>query len=184
VTGIPFSGTETTQGQQTRPDGSQFAINDQTKIYRDSSGRVRTETTTTAPQVRTMITIVDPVAGFVARLDPSNSTATKSPLPGNPPPAPPDAPQGTDLGTKVINGLAATGARTSFTTPDGATITHEVWTSADLKTPVEVINTDPRGTMTMQLTSVTRGEPDASLFQIPATYTVSTRARGGRGPAE
>ena len=181
VTGNPFSGTETLQGERTLPDGIQVAINDQTKIYRDSSGRVRTETTVSAPQARTMITIVDPVAGFVTRLNPAASIAIKSPLPVNAPapPAPPNT-QSQDLGAKLINGLSATGTRTSFTTADGATVVREVWTSPDLLTPVEITMSDPHGgTTTMQLTSVSRGEPDGSLFQVPANYTVSTRTRPG-----
>jgi hypothetical protein len=44
-----------------------------------------------------------------------------------------------------------------------------------------VKTSDPRfGTTTMQLTNVVRAEPDATLFQVPAGYTV-TQGRGRRG---
>lgn len=196
VTGVPFTGTETMQAQQTLADGTQISRSDTTKIYRDSSGRVRRDTTI---QSRTMITIFDPVAGYVVRLDPSTSTAVKSALP-SPPPTPPSGnpPQGpgtvttTDLGSKTIAGLVATGTRTTMTIPAGAIgnsqaiqVVRDVWTSTQLEIPVLVTSTDPqRGTSTMQMTSATLGEPDASLFQIPASYTVSSRARVGRGPAQ
>jgi len=193
VTGVPFTGTETMQAEQTLADGNQIQRSDSTKIYRDSAGRVRTETTA---QSRTMITIFDPVAGYVAHLDPSTSTADKMTLPANPPPGNPPQGPGTvatqDLGSKTINGLVATGTRTTITIPAGTfgntqalQIVRDVWISTDLQIPVLVTSTDPqRGTSTMQLTSAVRGEPDASLFQIPASYTVSARARRGRGPAE
>ena len=49
----------------------------------------------------------------------------------------------------------------------------------DLKVPVMVKTTDPRfGTSQTQLTNIVRAEPDPSLFQVPAGYTV-TKERGG-----
>jgi len=45
--------------------------------------------------------------------------------------------------------------------------------------PVMIKSSDPRvGTTTTQLTNITRSEPDPSLFQAPADYTVTK----GRGP--
>jgi hypothetical protein len=94
-----------------------------------------------------------------------------------------------ELGTQTINGVLATGTRTTRTIPVGAigntqpiqTI-HERWVSADLQVPVMVKTTDPRfGTRTTQLTNINRVEPDASLFQVPSDYTVQ-RGQGGRGP--
>ena len=196
VTGAPYSGTEQVQMQQTLADGNQIQHTDSGKVYRDSQGRVRTEMTR---GTHTMITIFDPVAGYVAHLDPTKQTATKMTLPSNPPshPAPPNPPQISkqDIGTETMSGLTATGTRITETIPAGAfgnqqpiQTVREVWVSTALSVPVLVKTTDPRfGTSTIQLTDITRSEPDPALFQIPAGWTVTTRqppAAGGPGPEE
>lgn len=202
VTGAPFSAVATTQRQQTLSDGNQISKETQTKIYRDTAGRIRTETTLTTPSGTTesRISIFDPVAGYVAMLDPTKLTAVKHTLPAPPSgakaerPAPPTgeaAPQveKTDLGAKTIAGLEATGTRTIRTIPAGAVgnseaiqIVHEVWTSSALKIPVLATSSDPEhGTSTTQLSAVTQAEPEASLFQIPSNYKVTTQAGPG-GP--
>jgi len=94
-----------------------------------------------------------------------------------------------DLGSQSINGVLATGTRTTHTIPAGAignaqpiVTIHERWESADLKVPVMVKTTDPRfGTTVTQLTNINRAEPDSSLFTVPSDYTV-TRGGPGRGP--
>ena len=94
-----------------------------------------------------------------------------------------------DLGTQSINGVLASGTRTTRTIPAGAignvqpieTI-HERWVSTDLKVPVMVKTTDPRfGTTVTQLTNVNRAEPDSSLFTVPSDYTVTRGGPGGPG---
>ena len=101
-----------------------------------------------------------------------------------------------NLGLQTINGLAATGTRTTQTIPAGAIgntqpiqIVREVWMSQDLKIPVMIKTTDPRfGNTVMQLTNVQTTNPDPALFQVPAGYTVQSspgRMPGGhmRPPA-
>ena len=175
-------------------DGNQISKETQTKIYRDSEGRIRTETSFTTPSgaAETRIEIFDPVAGYVALLDAAKLTAFKHTLPAGPhePPARRERPEveKTDLGTKTIAGLEATGTRSTRTIPAGAMgnteaiqIVHETWTSSALKIPVSVTSSDPlHGTSTTQLSSVTQAEPDASLFQIPSSYKV-TAATGPAG---
>jgi hypothetical protein len=86
----------------------------------------------------------------------------------------------TSLGTQTINGVAAEGTRITRTIPAGAignekpiVITVERWYSADLQTTVKTTRSDPRsGVAIMQLTNIQRAEPDASLFQVPADYTI------------
>lgn len=95
-----------------------------------------------------------------------------------------------NLGTQTINGVSATGTRITRTIPAGAEgnsmaiqIVHETWVSDDLKVPVMTKHTDPRsGTSTTQLTNIVRAEPDASLFTVPAGYTVQKGQGPGRGP--
>src|SRR6185295_2622217 len=69
VTGAPYSGVQSTQSQQTLADGNQIARQEESKVYRDTQGRVRIEHTmhrslsANGDTPRTAITIFDPVAG-------------------------------------------------------------------------------------------------------------------------
>ena len=82
------------------------------------------------------------------------------------------------LGTKTVNGLQAEGVRVTRTIPAGAIgndkpieVVTERWYSPDLQIAVMTVHTDPMmGTMTTKLVNVSRGDPDASLFQVPSDY--------------
>lgn len=208
VTGAPFSATETTQTKRTLANGNLIQNQHQSKIYRDAQGRVRIESTFTPPSssggaatTQTRITIYDPVAGFVYHLNPATMTAVQSPLPakdaqtGGKAPAAPStgAPvQTQSLGTSTINGVNATGTQVTRTIAAGTIgnsadiqIVRVTWLSTDLKIPVQLTVSDPRfGTSTMNLTDIVQAAPDASLFQVPAGYTM-TKASGrwGNRPA-
>lgn len=92
-----------------------------------------------------------------------------------------------NLGTQTLEGLETTGTRTTVTIPAGAignekaiTIVSERWVSPELQAVVLSMHRDPRfGETTYRLTSITRGEPDKSLFEVPSDYTV----REGPPPA-
>src|SRR6202161_823218 len=47
VTGAPYSATETLQRQQTLANGNQIATKEQSAVYRDGQGRIRTDKTIT-----------------------------------------------------------------------------------------------------------------------------------------
>jgi len=82
------------------------------------------------------------------------------------------------LGTKTVNGLQAVGTRMTRTIPAGEIgnlnpieVATERWFSPDLQLPLLTIHHDPMmGTMTVKLVNINRGEPDASLFQVPSDY--------------
>ena len=87
------------------------------------------------------------------------------------------------LGTRKMAGVTAQGTRTTETIPAGligneneiVTIS-ERWYSPDLHTTVYSKRNDPRfGTTVYQLTDISRTEPDASLFQVPADYTIKDK---------
>jgi len=156
----------------------------------------------------TMVIIMDPVAGKRYVLNPQKKTAHEMPLhPPKPPNAGASGdvsiragPDGTEavgmkldqdvntesLGTKTILGLQATGTRVTRTIPAGQignakpiSVVTERWVSNDLQIPLTMTHTDPMmGTMTSIVTSVTRGEPDTSLFQVPSDYKVETGKPG------
>ena len=98
--------------------------------------------------------------------------------------APADAERPTSTTEKLepqtIEGLEADGTRHTTTWSEGAvgndrpiTAVSETWRSLELKVPVLIKNNDPRsGEHTERLTNINRSEPDASLFQPPADYTV------------
>jgi hypothetical protein len=206
VTGAPYSGVQSTQSQQTLGDGNQITRQEESKVYRDTQGRVRIEhamhhsMSANGQTARTVITIFDPVGGYSYMLDPTAMTGVKTPLPpansGNAGGHPGHGPgangaqiQKDDLGTQTINGLSATGTRITETIPAGAMgnqqplqIVRETWISTDLKVPISIKTSDPRfGNVTMQLTNIVRAEPDAALFQVPSGYTVTAKTReGGR----
>jgi hypothetical protein len=85
------------------------------------------------------------------------------------------------LGSQVVNGVMADGLRTSYTIPAGdfgndrpITSTTESWYSPDLHLTVMYKRSDPReGEVTTQYTGIKRAEPDPSLFQMPAGYTLN-----------
>jgi hypothetical protein len=86
-----------------------------------------------------------------------------------------------DLGTQMMEGISATGTRTTITIPAGligneqpiVTVT-ERWYSPELQVTVMNKRSDPRtGTTTYRLTNINRAEPAPTLFQVPSDYTIS-----------
>jgi len=209
VTGAPYSATETLTTQDTLSNGNQISRTQTSTVARDASGRIYTSETITPPaasgkQPFTVSTIYDPVAGYRYMLNSSTMTAIQTPLPtpgsgtrptppaGTTPPARPNAPTvtTTNLGQATIptvNGVLATGTQVAETIPAGAignaqpiVITRNTWISNQLSIPVQITTSDPRfGTTNMELTNIVQAPPDASLFVVPAGYTV--KQGGGRG---
>lgn len=111
-----------------------------------------------------------------------------------PPPPPPPPPPGfrgelmggaaetnkEDLGRQMVEGVAATGTRTTWTVPAGAIgnlqpikIVSEQWFSPDLQLLVLTKHSDPRtGENVYKLQNIVRAEPDRSLFALPPDYTL------------
>jgi hypothetical protein len=97
VTGAPYSAQETTEETQTLANGNVITRKVQVNVYRDGSGRVRTERTVPAGRPgpgrsagaqtaaetgsRTVVTIHDPVAGVSTELDTASKTAHQNMLP-------------------------------------------------------------------------------------------------------
>jgi len=162
---------------------------------------------------KTMVTISDPVAGVRFMLDTDQKVARKSVFHtrdrngGDAESAP--AFEGRmkermqqeeaagllkkeSLGTQTINGLAAEGTRTTHIIPAGQIgndkplqVVSERWYSPDLQIVLKITRTDPRfGTTTYAVTNIQRAEPAASLFTVPADYTVQTGRRGPGGPRD
>ena len=88
-------------------------------------------------------------------------------------------PEATSLGERTIEGLKVTGSRREFTIEAGAvgneqpmTVSTEQWFSPELGVAVASTHHDPMlGDTNYRLTQISRTEPDASLFKVPADYT-------------
>ena len=155
-----------------------------------------------------LVFIQDPVAGTSYVLEPDNRIARKLGLPGKGGPAgrrregpaadvgpgpaarfrgrPHEMGEGKwdrqteNLGTQTLEGVEATGTRTTVTIPAGAignekaiVIVSERWLSPELQVVLMSTHRDPRfGETTYRLTGIARGEPDKSLFDVPSDYTV------------
>jgi hypothetical protein len=84
------------------------------------------------------------------------------------------------LGRQTMEGVAVDGTRTTHTIPAGEigndrpiTTTTESWYSPDLQTTVYRKTTDPQsGDLVYRLENVSRLEPTADLFSVPADYKV------------
>jgi hypothetical protein len=208
VTGVPMSGDLVVTRDTTLADGNHIHTRNQTKIYRDADGRVRREvgfelaTPETGAAKRSIILITDPVAGKRYVLNPQNKTAHVMPLQsaghGQGPP-PTDADPGVkwiardssnvnreQLGTKTVNGLQAEGTRVTRTIPAGQIgnenpiqVVTERWDSTDLQLPLTAVHNDPMmGTVTTNLTNISRAAPDPTLFQVPSDYKTVTGRPG------
>ncbi len=79
-----------------------------------------------------------------------------------------------------VEGVEAEGKRITHTIPAGEIgndrpieIVSESWYSSELQVLVMTRHSDPRrGETTYRLTNINRAEPDRSLFEVPADYTV------------
>jgi TonB family protein len=85
-----------------------------------------------------------------------------------------------ELGTQMVEGIAAVGTRHINTIPAGAIgnerpieIVSERWYSPELQMVILMKHVDPRyGESAQRLTNIDRSEPDASLFQVPDGYEI------------
>ena len=85
-----------------------------------------------------------------------------------------------ELGTQVVDGVMATGTRSTTTIEAGVIgnaqpihIVSEQWYSDDLKVLVRTRHSDPRtGETIYRLTNVVLAEPAKTLFEVPADYTL------------
>jgi hypothetical protein len=90
------------------------------------------------------------------------------------------APSSESLGDQTLDGLHVTGTRMTTTIPAGKmgnekpiTVTSERWYSPELKATVVTKHDDPwAGELKTELKNVNVGEPEASLFVVPADYKV------------
>ena len=227
VKNAPFSAEVVTDYDRKLDNGGHIHRETWGKVFRDSLGRMRTETEMPATQPGAgkfeHVAINDPVQKVIINLDPKVKTATvlhfgqgvgPTTLSGVPTNAPlnvaPGAPgqrsaeprpmpgmattskmnatlstapvniKTESLGTRHIEGVSATGTRTTRIIDAGSmgndkpiVSVSESWFSPELRMTVLAETDDGQsGHSTMKVLNITRTEPVAQLFQVPADYTV------------
>ena len=130
-------------------------------------------------------------------LDRLNLAAASAPVvrvevPTRPSDADRERPVEETLPVQMMEGVSAQGVRRTTTIAAGAignerpiVVTSEEWTSPYLHVLIKTETSDPRvGTSSYRLVNIVLGEPDRTLFDVPADYTVQGPpfGRGGRGP--
>ncbi|HEX8116046.1 MAG TPA: hypothetical protein VF521_02125, partial [Pyrinomonadaceae bacterium] len=193
VKGAPYSAQFVTESTQTLANGARISRNSNGAVYRSAEGRTRRETTLAGVgpvpiegEPVQMVFINDPVARQHYALDVTHRTVRRLPLPDRPHAPPGPGPEGEEnvktesLGRRTIEGVEAEGTRTVITIPAGRVgndrpleIVSERWFSNELQVVVLSSHKDPFvGDTVYRLTNITRAEPAAALFEVPADYTV------------
>jgi hypothetical protein len=198
VRGKPFTAIEERHSLQILRDGTRIENNVKDRLFRDSQGRTRVE------EMNGAATIFDAVTNIRAELDPSTKTARRGiplalalrsilqsqPNPGTTKGVMSETTE--NLKPQLVSGIMAQGVRTTMVIPKGQIgnnreikVVTERWVSSDLQMLIKSTNSDPRfGDTTYLLTAIDQHEPEASLFQIPSTYTIVNEGgrNGGRSP--
>lgn len=201
MAGAPFSGDVVSQSTQLLADGTPATRETHGKMFRDSAGRTRSETevdnSAAGVEARRFVTIIDPVQGTSMVLDVAAKKATVFHLSSAPTVAaskinPAAAAQagrasakqltlpGTEnLGAIIVEGFSVAGTRRTRAAEASAAkgtapeIVTESWFSSELKVELLVTRQGPKSmSRTTRLTNITPGEPDPTVFQVPADYTV------------
>lgn len=199
VAGAPFSADVVSQSTQVQADGTPVTQETHGKMFRDSAGRTRSETelqSTAAEVGRRFVTILDPMQGTSIVLDVAAKSATVFHLPAAPAAnankvnlaVPTHAgrasiqqltPAGSeDLGGMMMEGFAVIGTRragapvASAKAGASANTATESWFSKELKVDLLVSRQGQSASRTTRLTNISPGEPDSTLFQVPADYKV------------
>jgi hypothetical protein len=199
VPNASFNGVINVERLIVQPDGSVASFKATRDIHRDAQGRIYNEVRTllpassSAPPQIERILLYDPQTRLSTMLYPRQqrfTTTTVNRPPATVPPAllyasptgqslpPSEFAKEEDLGIKELSGLSVHGVRETQTIPadksktgQDIVIIDEYWYSYDLSINIMIKHVDPRtGSVTMVVTQVTRTEPDAALFEIPAGY--------------
>ena len=184
-------------------DGNTVTLTNERHIARDRAGRVFQERVLLAPpctplegrtnvlQLETLAThtalncfVRDHICQTVAY----NPTLTSPDLTGGTTKFPGATQQRKNLGKDVIEGQEAVGMRVTTTIDAGqfgnakpVTVVREFWYSPALGINLRCTRDDPRsGKQTFTVTKISRDEPDPSLWQVPAGFTVADDAQAAK----
>jgi hypothetical protein len=207
--GAPFTLTLETEWVKQFYDGGTTTLVNKRRIARDAAGRIYQERWALVPKndtrvqsVLSMIQISDPLAHTrhdcfmldkkdiceLVNYERSTSTIYK---PTSPATGPLGGDQGSaiheDLGKRFIAGVETEGTHDILTYNPGVfgndrkmIVENEFWWSQQLGLNLLSIKVDPRiGKQTFTVTDLVQGDPDTSLFQLPAGFEVVDRRKTG-----
>ena len=200
----PFTLTLETEWMKTLYDGGTITLVNKRRIARDTKGRIYQERWALVPKngkaesVMTAIQITDPSEHTLYNCFPlaktkncdllmyTASSSTDYTV-ASPPTGPLADDRGSaiheDLGKQFIAGVETVGTRDAtiynpgvFGNDRKVSVEREFWYSPQLGVNLLSIRSDPRfGKQTFTVTSVILGEPDLSLFELPAGFKVVDR---------
>lgn len=191
VAGAPLLAEMVEERMTKFSDGTSEAEVIPSKIFRDAEGRMRTETSLTDGDGKSMllVQIMDRAAGFMAMLVPSEKQGARFLFPKQ------DSSQrvglaffggplimvrgekdvkNENLGKQTIDGIEYEGERITTTSKEQPSLVgvEERWFAKDLGLFALMKSSGPDEQSTAKLTKVDRRTPDPALFQIPADYIV------------
>ncbi len=207
IPGEPFTATVVTERSAAQADGKATILKSASLIARDVQGRIRNEFRTPAPVAGPVLPVAsvhlyDPVTRISSFLYPRQHTFQVNAL-SRPPATDTTGPFASatgssypqsrfarqeDLGTQSIAGVEVHGVRVTQTIPAEASgsgaemvLTDDYWYSPELRLNLKITHSDPRvGSSSVTVVSLTRADPDASLFDIPADYQPAVRTAAAR----
>jgi hypothetical protein len=209
VPNLPFSGVVSVERSVVLRNGSVVDFKTIRNIGRDSRGRIHNESRMQVPASSTdtpevlRIHLYDPQTRISTMINPAEKTFRTKTVSHPPSTVPPTiryaSPAGEglpqseftkeeDLGIHDMEGVQVRGIRQTQTiaaensgTGKEIVITDEHWYSEDLRINLMVKHSDPRReTVTMRVAQITRTEPDAALFEVPAGYKFGRAAEEGK----
>ena len=198
VPNAPFSAKVDIVSQQKLADGTTDVRTSTAHVARQSSGRIYNELREQVPlgfqgdpQLISSL-IYDPATHLSTFLSPLTHLAHERVLKQAPAPPPGSTPTSTGasvtdprlkeeaLGTQLVGAVELRGIRKTRTIPAEQSgtgkqlvVIDEYWYSADLSIYMIIKHNDPRtGEQIVAVSDVSRAEPQASLFEVPAKYRV------------
>ncbi|MGB2636554.1 MAG: hypothetical protein WAM58_21670 [Candidatus Acidiferrum sp.] len=186
VPNVPFTAKVVVTWNQPLVGGGIASRKYYTMVARDSQGRVRRETRVFVnansgedPPLRSF-TIFDPVSGTRTICTKASMTCATSPFDVHAMLTENTGDNGNgkreNLGQQTMQGLPVTGTRETVSNASGTRVglrRTDVWYSSDLHMALSVIRSDQQlGEVTLNVTNLVRGEPEAMWMEIPAGYRV------------
>ncbi len=187
VTGHPYSAEQSIDWEDTLNPAAATWRTWQTRLYRDSDGRTRAETTVVwafqgaNPPLPHFVEIIDPVAGYRYLLSPANKTAYRSVWPmAIRSEQVEQRRNGERIGERTIEGVLSEGIRikrlmhSDLASDKGATYiaSTEEWSSSELQILVLREEDTACSKTRFRLTDIDRSEPVAALFRVPDDFLI------------
>ncbi|HXQ26286.1 MAG TPA: hypothetical protein VN822_07760 [Candidatus Acidoferrales bacterium] len=201
----PFTATVSTEWKSTLEDGSTITVKNHRTIARDNNGRIFQERRNLYPegdpresQIR-QLEFADPSTHAIYYCWPVAQACEIHDYFARPGP-PALIPAGpldngkrfltrVDLGKDVVSGVEAIGTRETLTINPGAigndraiSVVKEFWYSQQLGINLIEKREDPReGAQNFVVSQITLGEPDARLFEMPASFKIVDMRKNAGG---